>query len=236
MQCVRLPDFQGVRPGAYVCQCPAGARPSPTDRRASDERRERLVEQLMTRASANATFAFDQLTLLTNDDDDAEQLANRAHVLDRLQQQQHSHHARPPVHHPPGGAGVQQPHWLSLGAQLETDANLEWFSRGLAQLESDGWPSQGCQVCQQHQRTGNSPAGSNNNSTPVEDHYHDTCVEFRPFTGSQLNWIRPLVAAVQSLCLLVTLILIGILLRIRKSRVGVAHSPRESLAGRSIER
>lgn len=105
------------------------------------------------------------------------------------------------------GGGPEAGAHFALGAQLDADASLAWF----ADEPAAGWPRQVCRLCAAPRAR---PEGVGGGS-----HSRTNCSEFGAGAELAAGWLRPLVASLQALCALATLALIGILLRVRKSRV-----------------
>lgn len=155
-----MPDFEEVRSGAYVCQCPPGGSVAPGERQATSERRDRLIEQLAKAAALNSSHSLDQLSLELD-----ERLADRRFVAERLfpEAAGTNHLADGPTGN---RAAPMQSRHFALGAQLESDAALQWLASDLramdpsslspfeqarfaagSALEKLDWPEQVCRLC-----------------------------------------------------------------------------------------
>jgi len=216
-KCVRLEQLEEVRAGAYACQCAAAGPSARLERRATDEHRARLTDLLLAKL-ANTTLSPDQLGLQLEG-----RLADRSFVAAELLRQRQRQRRR----HQPAGRQPRAPQYFALGAQFDSDAALEWLS-GHSSSGADSWPRQLCRACDQPAPT---PLGlasqedhvelnaaSNNNNSSQEIPSITTCDE-RQLWSPNWRWLRPLVLALQLFCVLLTLALIGLIFRVRKSRV-----------------
>lgn len=189
-----------------MCRCPEGGRLSQLQSSASENYRRRLKDQLETNATT-----IDYLERLLVEPPEAE----LARALDRL-------------------VGLSDHQWpikqagsiLTFGYQLETDVALEW----LADPPNPGWPRQVCNRC----LTGNGTSERDRSQQEQQLQVVDGKPECEPEDNfdnpsldrsssrrapSSSNWSRPLVGALESLCVLVTLLLLAVLLRVSRSRV-----------------
>lgn len=219
---MRLKEFDLVRGGGYVCQCAlnAGAL-SKRDRSAASEQRDKLSELLQT----NSSSALEQLVLELAD----ERWSDKVFVSQKLaQQQQHQQHFNRSTdksarrlhkwqlqQQQPAPAPISLSHFL-LGGQLDADAHLAWFvDGGDAKLGAAEWPAQSCQC-----NDTDTAMGSVNATRPLcAIRVFDAETVSGLMIVSGAAWFRPLVVSLQSFCMLVTLALIGLLFRVRKSRV-----------------
>lgn len=119
--------------------------------------------------------------------------------------------------------------YFALGAQLEADAMLDAMldstadEAGQAQV-SVSWPRQTCSLCvDEHLSAATPPAPVGAPGEPQCDEAGGSAASLGANGGGAderaSNWIRPLILCLQLSCILSTFALIGIILRIRKSRV-----------------
>lgn len=126
-------------------------------------------------------------------------------------------------------ADIRQPYFV-LGSQLESDAALGWLATG--QVAAQVWPQQTCQLCQaeaEAEAEAGAGAGKSAPAPPTDcptsnaSGLAESSARWRANYGSAaeapLGRLRPLVLAAQSVCLVITLCLICVILRIRKSRL-----------------
>lgn len=237
-----MADFELVRSGAYVCQCPNGGAVLNSEKRLVSKYREAVSEQLILNQLVNASLSLDQLALDSLD----ERLGDKRLIGEQLARQQlqwASSNASGPeerAKHDSRQAGQ-----FALGAQLEADIALEWFAQSNAStFEATKWPAQVCRLCRPHQSrqpTGNQSVDlsvattsaslaldpSIQQASPTEEGADDEifyCEDFRSSGENPLaRLVRPTVMTLQATCALLTLVLLAILLRIRKSRVSTVH-------------
>lgn len=208
--------MEQVRSGAYVCQCPAGGSVSPEERLATEKWRDQLAEQVNSASSLNSNSTFERLALELD-----EQLGDKLYVANqlRLQQKQKYYQQNGIIKKLDLQTSKQ---YFALGSQLDSDAALDWFTGGRA-----SWPNQICRLCKRPIRIhgGGNTTTTNQSSINLEAAASSNNVlESGAFCTSEFQlpntgWIRPFVLGLQSICVLITLALIAILLRVRKSRV-----------------
>lgn len=197
---------------------------------ASAGRRERLVETILARGSplasadtnesSSSLYALDQLVLEPPDG----WLADKQLVARKLLGS-----AAEPARPPDDDASNSRQQYFTLGARLEADAVLDWFAREHQspaptqdQREyppSTGWPLEACRLCSAAHLEPATGGGSPSASTDCAD---------QPATGST-KWIRPLVLSLHVACMLITFGLVGVLFRVRKSRVSICAMPPAAL-------
>lgn len=210
--------MEEVRSGAYVCQCPAGGSVSPEERLATEKWRDQLAEQVNL-ASLTTNSSFERLALELD-----EQLGDKLYVADQLRlQQKQKHYQQHRLKRPNWQTSKQ---YFALGSQLDSDAALDWFTGG-----HTSWPHQICRLCKRTRLANNTDrsinsSNINNKNSNDNDKQAVNVPEVGTFCTSEFqqpntSWIRPLVLALQSICVLITLALIAILFRVRKSRVSV---------------
>lgn len=218
-----------VRGGAYVCQCPPGGSVAVEQRQATELYRDKLAGLAVDMAANSTSSALEQLALELDD-----QLGDRNLVASSLLSQQQRHQfSRDMVPNQTSGGNLVG-RYFALGAQLDSDAALDWLTDSIHRNEKPPiWPDQICRLCRPVSTKRPETIGldelssSDNQSTASQQHQYPheefsvsssfTCYDFR--STSAFDWIRPLVVTLQSICLLITLLLVAILLRIRKSRV-----------------
>lgn len=96
-----------------------------------------------------------------------------------------------------------------LGSQLESEAALEWISG----RPFDIGQRASCQFCASNL----SNAACKSAPSYLSHHYNSN--QQQTTTQSLATWFRPLILVLQISCLLISLLLIGVILRIRKSRL-----------------
>lgn len=184
--------------------------------------REQISEQIIKNQLTNSTLTLDQLSLDTLD----KKLSDKRIIASQLMRQRQRFNQ--------SAFGSQH---LALGAQLEADLALEWFAwpnQVNSLPERSGWPSQVCRLCSRS-RPKDSSVGAKQASSSLSldptlqssepdegaDQSDDIyCEQFKSFPGNSFAYfIRPFVMTVQLLCASLTLALLIILLRVRKSRV-----------------
>lgn len=183
----------------------------------------------------NKNSTFERLALELD-----EQLGDKLYVANQLrsQQKQKYHHQQQQRQ-----GRLKRPDWqtskqyFALGSQLDSDAALDWFTGG-----RESWPQQICRLCKRMHH-GNNSSNNNSSSSAISNQSINLASEGgldggnEKYNGKQVNalevgtfcssefeqpntrWIRPLVLVIQSICVLITLALVAILLRVRKSRV-----------------
>lgn len=288
-----------------------------SERQVTNEHRDHLVDLLAKAAAANNSHSLDQISLEVE-----ERLADRRFVSERLFGANGATGASGSTTDYSGqpksfqqassssvsgagnsGNGGRQMRHFALGAQLESDAALQWLAGDLQQDQVDGslspleqlqqlgmsvvssssaakqaagWPEQVCRLCRAHHQAGAISAkdlyehaisdggqqnsGKANRSSDLYSHsslsrdapdaagatsataaaaaeqdsklrqpHLDQVMLETVTTCSELadlgnrSWIRPFVLVLQSSCVMITLALIGILFKCRKSRVSSGH-------------
>lgn len=174
-KCVRLDNFEEVKSGAYVCQCPLNGSILSKDKRKTEEFRENLNE-LIIGHSYNSTNSLDPLSLVELD----EKLSDKSFVAKQLfLQQQKLSKQRSSIkksiklsqnnnNNNNNGKGIenkQQKLWenklintyFALGVQLDADATLLWFAFGKTKNKDNNnylnkrWPELVCRYCKQQE-------------------------------------------------------------------------------------
>lgn len=226
---MRLTDREQVRPGAYVCRCPEASRLAGSESQLSSLHRKRLRELLV---DPNESSTIDYLRALLVEQPErelnlaVERLANHDKRAQQGQQHLHQQHHR--------AQPIKPSNYLAIGYQLETDTSLEWLASSVASSPPlQPWPRQVCRPCSTG--NGSSQAGEQSPTNwPSDGNQADEpdCQPVGPEPAggwadihttrqhaSRSNWSRPLVGALESLCVLVTLVLLAGLVRVSRSRV-----------------
>lgn len=206
-----------------MCQCPASSLLVANETESSEIHRKRLRNRLVKSLETGSPIDKLQLALLEQPDSELElatqRLANSRMYARRQQHQQEQ--------------TIKPSSYLAFGYQLETDTVLEWLASNTASpTPVQAWPRQVCRRC----LTGNgsepeSQSGTDWPTSNQEDSVECSLVEpgapDRLTTGQQASrsiWSRPLVGALESLCVLVTLVLLAGLFRVSRSRVSLVLS------------
>lgn len=202
------------------------------ERSNTDKWRDSLANQLN---SQNASQSLERLALELD-----EQLGDKLYVANQLRLQQQHTQQRQLAYR-----GQTNKQFFALGAQLDSDAALEWFTGAHWSASSEPSyssppPTQVCRLCKRTRGTNQSTMKEireNNDNEPIMNNSNENGVDVElaeqnkrekaglfctsDFQQPNTRWIRPLVLVLQSICVLITMILIAILLRVRKSRVSV---------------
>lgn len=226
-----------LRTANYVCKCPGFARASNTLRVV--RKRGELVERLLSRAASNASYALDELLV-----DYASSSSSRDNTVDFER-----------ALHPHGSLISNTTLHFVRGSRLDTDAMLVWLLDARSTGNGGGaeselvWPSQRCRACVRCANGQNkyvhahpiSAGGQFEDSSYENDDDDDDSGDDEDDDNDngqdgdrEAVTLRLLALVVQCTCALFTLPLIGVLFRLRKSRVSMqraAMHPRQRGGG-----